>query len=317
MPTPQSFRLLRLLVCRVALVSLGQLVAGETTMALAPFREVGKDAKWGYADNKGKLVIQANYDNAQPFSEGLAAVGQGKLWGYIDVTGAVVIPTTLSIATSFSEGLAGVYDNSGWHYIDTRGKTAFAVSECNSLGKFCEGLAAAYKSTSVEGQDGTTQYFDKQGNLILSITGFGGDFHEGLAELSILNSNDKSAHLCGFIDKQGKTQIQPLFAEVMDFSEGLAVVRPKKTTPHYYMGDAWGFIDKAGKYVIEPHYNQAFSFIGGFAIVHSGGEIKEARHVPPYFVGGEWLLIDKKGQVLKRGAEYKEIETECNALKKN
>src|SRR3712207_4371836 len=33
--------------------------------------------KWGYVDRSGKLVVEAKYDSASQFGEGLAVVGRG------------------------------------------------------------------------------------------------------------------------------------------------------------------------------------------------------------------------------------------------
>ena len=47
---------------------------------LAP---VATEARWGYINVRGNLVLDALYDNARPFSEGLAAVERDNRWGYI------------------------------------------------------------------------------------------------------------------------------------------------------------------------------------------------------------------------------------------
>ena len=39
--------------------------------------------KWGYIDKQGKFVINPQFDSAEPFAEGLAAVRNGDKWGYI------------------------------------------------------------------------------------------------------------------------------------------------------------------------------------------------------------------------------------------
>ncbi len=58
---------------------------------LAP---VSVGEKFGYIDMTGTMVIEPQFDIANPFSEGLAAVvGDNYLWGFIDKTGTVVIPT--------------------------------------------------------------------------------------------------------------------------------------------------------------------------------------------------------------------------------
>ena len=73
---------------------------------MAPVR---KEKKWGYVDKTGKQVIDFKFENAEPFSEGLAAVkfhhtfGDDK-WGYIDKTGKKVIDDDYYSADSFKNG---------------------------------------------------------------------------------------------------------------------------------------------------------------------------------------------------------------------
>ena len=77
------------------------------------------------------MVIEPQFDIADPFSDGLAAVGFGEddavKWGYMDKTGAMVIQPQFYWIRDFSEGLAAVgfpADNNAaiWGYIDTTGK---------------------------------------------------------------------------------------------------------------------------------------------------------------------------------------------------
>jgi hypothetical protein len=99
---------------------------------LARFRAGGKI---GFFDKKGKVVIQANYAFARPFSEGLAAVcdsckevrqGEhtavmGGKWGFINPRGVVVIPLQFEDAGSFETGRARVKTTGSWKYIDKHG----------------------------------------------------------------------------------------------------------------------------------------------------------------------------------------------------
>ena len=52
------------------------------------------------------FVIHPQFNDALPFSEGLAAVRIGSEWGFIDKTGSVVINSQFDSARSLSEGLA-------------------------------------------------------------------------------------------------------------------------------------------------------------------------------------------------------------------
>jgi hypothetical protein len=50
-----------------------------------------KDGKWGFVNTSGKVVIDAAFDSAKSFSNGLAGVCSGEKWGFIDESGTVVI----------------------------------------------------------------------------------------------------------------------------------------------------------------------------------------------------------------------------------
>ena len=95
--------------------------------------------------------------------------------------------------------------------------------------------------------------------------------------------------------------IEAVFAQVKDFSDGLAAVRPKKSPGMpYNKGDEWGYVDKTGKYAIEPKFNQALSFKNGIARVHEGGTLETTSfHAPPHWKGGKWKWIDKSGKVVR------------------
>ena len=74
----------------------------------------------------GKMRIAPQFDDAWPFSEGLARVKQNGKWGFIDKAGALAIPPSFEEAESFSEGLARVKQNGKWGFIDRAGKVVVA-----------------------------------------------------------------------------------------------------------------------------------------------------------------------------------------------
>ena len=80
--------------------------------------------KVGFIDACGVTVIEANFDRALRFSEGLAAVSlQGK-WGYIDVSGAFAIPPSLHRGSQFEQGRVEVCVGKKWGYFDRQGNLA-------------------------------------------------------------------------------------------------------------------------------------------------------------------------------------------------
>jgi hypothetical protein len=67
-----------------------------------------KREKWGYIDPTGEMRIGPHFDDAMPFSEGLAAVMKQDKWGYIDRDGRLVIGFRYRTACSFHQGFAMV-----------------------------------------------------------------------------------------------------------------------------------------------------------------------------------------------------------------
>jgi len=159
--------------------------------------------KYGFIDKSGKFVIKPQFDSAESFSEGLAAVGMNSKNGYIDKTGKLVIAARYDSAFQFSDGLAKVAigDKSG--FIDTRGNMVisprFAYSGFgNSLNYrgFKEGLAAVEVNNK-------TGYIDKTGKIVIAATyKYGTDFNSGLAEVFI--GSEPGMQKSYLINKTGK-----------------------------------------------------------------------------------------------------------------
>ena len=94
-----------------------------------------KDEKFGFFDRTGKVVIEARFDFAEPFSEGRAAICLGcketKIgnrsfwedgkWGYINKRGEIVIPPKFDRAGQFRNGNTSVVLNGKYVFIDTNG----------------------------------------------------------------------------------------------------------------------------------------------------------------------------------------------------
>jgi hypothetical protein len=84
--------------------------------------------KWGYIDRRGNMVVEPQFDGADFFNEGLAAVQKNGKLGYIDALGHFVIVPRFSEAYPFKDGVAivgsendrfGVVDRTGVMLLDT------------------------------------------------------------------------------------------------------------------------------------------------------------------------------------------------------
>ena len=271
----------RLIAIMLALISCGCVSTRETSeQAGKELFRFEKDGRFGFKDGAGTVVIQPVWDDASPFTEGLAQVS----------------------------------DAQGRRFIDTQGKTAIILGDVCSAGRLSEGLIPFYIDRSLKKQDWQTMFINRRGEHVFTVDGYATEFHEGLSVLAVRKQTDTSTAQYGFIDCTGKIVIDPQFAEAFGFNEGLAGVRTAKTTGWYGIGDSWGYIDKTGTYVLEPTYNEVHAFHKGVARVHVGGKLREyAVHAPPAWEGGEWQLINRNGEILKRNSEWVDYPEAANS----
>ena len=83
---------------------------------------VSQVTKCGFLNTRGEMVIPAQFDFAQYFTEGLSAVKQNNKWGYINKQGKVVIPFQFDYALPFRRGYAKVQIKKDFFIIDKDGK---------------------------------------------------------------------------------------------------------------------------------------------------------------------------------------------------
>ena len=241
-----------------------------------------QEGKNSFIDKTGALVRALKFiEQRTVFSEGLARVSKGDKFGYVDKTGRFVIEARFDEAEDFKEGLAAVkvpvkVDDaleSKFGFIDKTGKMVIApqFSEANS---FSEGLAAVTINTF--DQDG---YIDKTGKVVIAPQfDNAGSFSDGLAKIVMRGENfvDKA----GFIDKSGKFVIAPQFEQrpggnslnYRGFKDGLAAVEVNNKT---------GYIDKTGKLVIAASYDYGSEFHNGIAKVVTG---RDAQTQKRYYI---------------------------------
>ena len=185
--------------------------------------------KWGFVDRTGKVVMQ--FDEAGKFSEGLAPAKLNGKFGYIDSTGKFVINPVFDNALPFAEGLAGVRSKDLWGFIDKRGKFIIPPKHLE-VQNFSEDRA----SVLVNREKYEWATIDRTGKIVIPARPDGvTHFSNGLSRIRI-NSEE------GFIDKNGKTVIEPNFHHADEFRDGLAYAMEAETARKTY-------IDTTGKVV--------------------------------------------------------------------
>ncbi len=155
-----------------------------------------------FIDIHGQRVTEF-FDDAESFSEGLAAIRVNGLWGFIDKTGAVVIPPSYNLVSGpFSEGYAPVECvDRNIAFIDKRGRQ---LTDCSfkQASEFSEGLAA------VQTTEGKWGFIDTRGQLAVKPAfAFAYPFFNGLAQVRIMKGDTTYV---GYINRKGEYVIKPV-----------------------------------------------------------------------------------------------------------
>ncbi len=206
------------------------------------------DSLYGFINEDGEEVIPVEFDDANSFSEGLAAACEDGEWGFIDTDGEWVIEPNFDDVSFFDNGMCKAVSGSRQGFIDEDGdwifKARFSVDSY-----FYDGLCIAQ-------EDGEWGYINEDGEWVIpprfKVANQFSD--EGLACVS------ENGNTYGFIDKDGEMVIPDVFERASSFSEGLACVREEGD-------DLYGYIDEDGDWVIEPSFKSAGSFNCGLACV--------------------------------------------------
>src|SRR6478609_3696522 len=139
MPQPDRFMKRTSTLLALALIALGLTAALPSVGGTLYPVIVG--GRWGYMDKHGSLVINPQFDRAEPFASGVAAFRLGHQWGYVNAGGKKVITPQFDAAGNFTEGRAVVRQKHRYGYIDKSGTVVITV-QFESAGSFSEGLAA-------------------------------------------------------------------------------------------------------------------------------------------------------------------------------
>lgn len=275
---------------------------------------------YGYIDTTGKLVIPQQFEEAESFHNGLAAVGKTVngtlLYGFITRSGQPVIPYQFEEVKEFSDNRAAVKKKASWQYIDKTGKTilgqAFvqidtvidkmhngAYNEIVARPRqFCNGRLLVRKNNKYG-------YVDTTGQWVIPPTLLAAhDFSDGVAIVAAsvvikdtLKGNDELSRLYNHlpagepelswsvIDTSGKILFHTDAAAVEDYANGLAL---------FYKNDAWGFMNKKGVPVFMPKFEaKPYSFADGLSAVQVNGTAEGNKD-------GQLYILDTTGAIVAK-----------------
>ena len=258
----------------------------------------------GYIDNTGKIIIQPRFDAGWKFSEGFACVVVNGKTGFINEAGEYLVKPQFNAGfgcySEFHEGFAPVSigderkNNEKWGFLNTKGEVTY-LAGVTLLSEFHDGLAMFHRGS---GKDDRAGYLDTNFKIVIEPQfKYAGHFTEGLARVTEMDGSEhyvdktgrkvfeginggifqdgkavlKQNGRYGYINRDGKTIVEPQFDGADHFRENFAGVK---------VGEKWGFVDETGKMVIEPQFDEVGEFNEGLASVE---------------VNGKWGFIDKSG----------------------
>ncbi|BBD69116.1 hypothetical protein NIES4072_35550 [Nostoc commune NIES-4072] len=288
----------------------GQVVIKQQFLDAQPFSDglaaVRVKERWGFINHKGEFVIQPQYIGAQPFSEKLALVSlEGETTPvFIDQRGNVVIKPkqNWNFVWGFKGGLAAVVVKDKFGFINTKGEIAIEPKFDRVRG-FYDGLAFVQVGAYQEALIG---YIDYSGKLSIPFEfeyKAGTDFAMNRAIVSKVNYRDDEYML---IDKTGKVLKNQLDLTCsVDF-------QTKSTAKGFVEGllpvrlklpnqtTGCGYIDMQGKVAIPPDFNIRIAEY--FSEGLASVEIK-----------GRWGYINKSGSIVIE-PKFQEVSPFTNGL---
>jgi hypothetical protein len=206
-----------------------------------PYRDSGF---WGFIDTSGKVVIKAEYDFVEPFSDGLAVVSKSGKMGYVNKAGVELIPPFFDEAEDFQNNLAIVSEGGQFGVINRSGKMVVPLS-FQEIADFSEGLAAAY--------DGKYWgYIDRSGETVIP---FRYDDCSGFLNGCAVCELDG---LLGVIDLTGNVVIPFHYEDAVHFDENHFKLRKDSKT---------GLISSDGSVVVNFEYDEIGPFYNNRALV--------------------------------------------------
>jgi len=220
-------------------------VAENDTLSQKRIDAFHENFKWGFIDRAGTEVIPCNFQDAQDFSQGLAAAKRKGRWGYINHSGDWEIKAKYKRVNPFSDGLAVVYTTKDKVLvIDLSGEIVFRA-DYQEISPFTDGVAIGRIQEA---------YFliDRKGQRIID------EPFEHISKPVDGQIRVRQRGLEGVLTTSGSWLIKPTWKKVHPFFEGMA---------RFLNKTGWGYLDRNGKIALAGPYDMAGNFHNGRAVV--------------------------------------------------
>lgn len=285
--------------------------------------EVGAN-RVGFMDREGKIkfILDDAYANVGDFHSDRALVQKGEgtnaKYGYIDKRGQVVLPFRYLSAQDFSEGRAGVYSaENGWEIIDRQGKVIFGDSliitempHTRGGGYYEVEPFSFHNGLMLSGREARYGYIDRAGKRSIPFQyDLASDFSDQRAIVARWLSDKPSG---------GKDPLDRIYAALPEGEkEGVWSIIDRKGETIYTFKDGerpdWqhgfscgligffkdrkkGFINTEGKIIVPAQYPDSpypFPYSDGVSIVQVRGQEKDNSD-------GYMKIVDTTGEMISK-----------------
>lgn len=242
-----------------------------------------KKGLYGFINDKSEIKIEAKYNEARNFKQGLALVKENNLYGFINDQNNYIIKNKYKELNEFYEERASFKGQNGLYgYINLRGEVAIEPQYLYA-GNFNNSLAVVKYTPKDLPHMQYNSYIKKDGNLAFDIYENENliEFSEGIGQIvyyfrfSAIDINGENIYSKTYDDyNSGYT----FFSK---FSENRAFLRSENDVKKAII------INREFKQIanIEVDYNSRYKFINGKCIV---------------YINENPVLIDTKGKILRK-----------------
>jgi hypothetical protein len=192
-----------------------------------------QDGKIGFINKAGDLIIPFDYDDGEPFDDGLAIVSIDDRYGMIDRTNKAVIPLKYDLIGRFKHGLALVANETAYGFVDKEGKVAIPIEL-----DYANDFEKAYALIEIDGKKGI---INTKGRQVIEAKY---DYLENFNQYGLARAKNDSAY--GLIDQQGSEILPFEYDRIGEFGDSLALVAK---------GDKYGYVNHRGEMVIPLKYD--------------------------------------------------------------
>ncbi|RFC53956.1 WG repeat-containing protein [Brumimicrobium aurantiacum] len=256
--------------------------------------------KYGFMDERGNVVIKANFEYAGQFKNGLAVVIKEGNHGYINKDGELLIDYQYEEAMDFDQGRAVVVEKDKYGMIDVSG-TYVLNPEFEDIGSFNDGIAYVQS-------DSGFQYYTLDGSLAFS-TIFDEAFAHQDGKAKVRKGNES-----GYIGLDGSFIVSTTNGTLTHFKDSIYV---------HILRDSMNLMYANGTYLFENGFDQIGTLVNNRAIVERDGKfgfvngkgeivIPIKHHVYPNYL--QFSQFKNGHVILKRMNKYAMIDSVGNSV---